>query len=319
MAFATALPLAAAVARRLRIQFPGAIYHVINRGNYWRDLFETAGAAKSFECTVGEAGTRFGWEIHAFGILRNHFHQALTTAAPNLGDGMHWLQTTFAIRFNRFRSERGHLFQGRYQSPLIENAAALVRVVDYIHLNAVQTGLVCAEPVADFRWSSLARFVKRPRPEWLSPKCWLQELGLEDTDRDWARYVEQLVALARDPEEQQKRGFDELTRSWAIGTTGWQQALAREHQLRALEQDLPRIETSMLKQERWRTVLEEELRRRDKDHDDLARWPKSAAWKAEIALILRQRTGAPYRWISESLAMGSPNALRVSVFRLGNM
>jgi REP element-mobilizing transposase RayT len=130
---------------------------------------------------MGETSTRFGWEIHAFALLRNHFHLALTTAVPNLCDGMHWLQTTFAIRFNRFRSERGHLFQGRYQSPLVENATALVRAVDYIHLNPVRAGIVCADQVADFRWSSLARFVKGPRPEWLSAKRWLQELGLEDT------------------------------------------------------------------------------------------------------------------------------------------
>ena len=134
--------LAGGVARRLRIQYPGAIYHVINRGNYRRDVFETTGAASSFEATLGEASTRFGWEVHAFSILRNHFHLALTTPIPNLGDGMHWLQTTFAVRFNRFRAERGHLFQGRYQSPLVENVAALLRVVDYIHLNPVRAGIV---------------------------------------------------------------------------------------------------------------------------------------------------------------------------------
>jgi hypothetical protein len=125
--------------------------------------------------------------------------------------------------------------------------------------------------------------------------------------------------LARDPEEQQKRGFDELTRSWAIGTTGWKQAIAREHGHRALEMDLPRAETSALKQERWRTVLEEELRRRGKDDNDLLQGPKGARWKVEIALMLRKRAGAPYRWISKTLAMGSPNSVRVSVCRLVNM
>ena len=95
------------MARRLRLQFPGAIYHLINRGNYRRDLFATVGAAKAFECALGEASTRFDWVVHAFCLLRNHYHVALTTPVPNLSDGMHWLQTTFALRFNRFRSERG--------------------------------------------------------------------------------------------------------------------------------------------------------------------------------------------------------------------
>jgi putative transposase len=169
------------MARRLRIQFPGAIHHVINRGNYRRDLFTTAGVARSFENTLGEASARYGWEIHAFGTMRNHFHLALTTPVPNLGDGMHWLQTSFAVRFNRFRSESGHLFQGRYQSPLIEDASAPVRVVDYIHLNPVRAGVVSASQAAEFRRGSLGRFVHGPRPAWLSPAGWLNEIGLEDS------------------------------------------------------------------------------------------------------------------------------------------
>jgi len=145
------------VARRLRIQFPGVIYPIINRGNYRRDLFATDGAARSFEHVLGETGARFGWKIHAFAPARNHFHLAITTPVPNLGDGMHWLQTAFALRFNRFRSESGHLFQARYQSPLIQDATALVRVVDYIHLNPVRAGMVSAHQLVGFRWGSLKR------------------------------------------------------------------------------------------------------------------------------------------------------------------
>ena len=152
------------MARRLRFQFPGAIYHLINRGNYRRDLFATPGAAKSFESTLGEACQRFDWVVHAFAAMRNHFHLAVTTRSPNLSDGMHWLQTTFALRFNRFRRESGHLFQGRYQSPLIENAAALGRVVDYIHLNPVEAGLCPAAQPAQFPWGQPVAFCPRSPP-----------------------------------------------------------------------------------------------------------------------------------------------------------
>jgi hypothetical protein len=64
---------------------------------------------------------------------------------------MHWLQGTFAVRFNRFRGERGHLYQGRYQSPVVEDAAALLRLVNYIHLNPVRAAVVPATRAADFR------------------------------------------------------------------------------------------------------------------------------------------------------------------------
>ena len=307
------------VARRLRIQFPGAIYHIINRGNYRRDLFATVGAAQAFERALGDASVRFDWQVHAFCLLRNHFHLALTTPVPNLDDGMHWLQTAFAVRFNRFRSESGHLFQGRYQSPVIEDGAALARVVDYIHLNPVRAGLVPPELVADFRWSSLARYTKGPRAQWLSPTIWLKEIGFEDSAHAWACYVTKLIARARDPQEQQERNRDDFTRTWAIGTSGWKRALAHRYGHRALELDLPSCEIRTLKEARWRTALNEELRSHCKEGVDLAREAKGAGWKIEIALLLRKRSGAPYAWIADSLAMGSPNAVRVAVCRLANM
>ena len=62
--------------RRLRFQYPGALYHIINRGNYRQDLFGTAGAAQAFEATLNEASLRYAWIIHAFAIMRNHFHLA---------------------------------------------------------------------------------------------------------------------------------------------------------------------------------------------------------------------------------------------------
>jgi len=307
--------LSAGMARRLRIQFPGATYHVFNRGNYRRDLFETAGAAYAFERALGEASVRFDWHVHAFEIMRNHFHLAMTTPTPNLDHGMHWLQTTYAVRFNRFRSESGHLFQGRYQSPLIQDAAALVRVVDYIHLNPILAGIVPADRVGDFRWSSLARFIKGPRPSWLSPRSWLPVLGLPDSREGWVRYLGYLQVLAGDPIKLKEEGL-KLCRTWAIGTDAWKRTLAREHRQRSLEQDLPRDETRELKEARWLAVLEDQLKRYGRQAAELMAAPKQARWKVEMASALRQSAGAPYRWIAESMAMGSPLAVRVAVCRL---
>ena len=92
------------MARPLRIEYPGAFYHVVNRGNYRRDLFESAGAAQAFVSTMEEACARYRWRIYAYAVMRNHFHLVLETPDPNLTDGMHWLLSTYCIRFNRFRS-----------------------------------------------------------------------------------------------------------------------------------------------------------------------------------------------------------------------
>jgi len=98
------------------VQFEGAFCHVINRGNYRRDLFETLGAAESFLVALFEAVGRFGWRLHSYILMRNHFHLALETPKPNVVDGMHWLQSSVARRFNRFGQERGHLFQAAIRS-----------------------------------------------------------------------------------------------------------------------------------------------------------------------------------------------------------
>jgi REP element-mobilizing transposase RayT len=95
--------LTAEVARQLRIQYPGALCHVINRGNYQSDVFETASAATAFTRTLAQACERHGWRLFACVLMRNHYHLALETPEPNLALGMQWLQTTFAARFNRFR------------------------------------------------------------------------------------------------------------------------------------------------------------------------------------------------------------------------
>ena len=85
------------MARPLRVEFAGGCYHVINRGNYRRDLFGQGGGAEAFERTLAEAAERFGWGVHAYVVMRNHFHLAIGLSEPNLSDGMQWLQGTWIV------------------------------------------------------------------------------------------------------------------------------------------------------------------------------------------------------------------------------
>ena len=96
-----------------RIEYPGAIYHVINRGKYRKELFLKQNTGEAFERCLFEIVDRCGWKLHAYVIMSNHYHLAVETPEPNLVVGMKWLQSTFATRFNRLRKERGHVFQGR--------------------------------------------------------------------------------------------------------------------------------------------------------------------------------------------------------------
>jgi len=206
------------MARRLRIQYEGALYHVVNRGNYRRDVFETVGAVQAFVSVLVEAVVRYGWWLHAYVVMQNHFHLAVETPRANLVEGMHWLQGTLATRFNRFRDERGHLFQGRYQSILVEDFAGLAGLVDYIHLNPVRAGIVPAEQAAAFRWSSLSRFVKGPRFDRLTAADWLAaQGGWTDSVSGWQEYQKHLQELSADSEAQKRLGFDGFSRGCVTG------------------------------------------------------------------------------------------------------
>jgi REP element-mobilizing transposase RayT len=96
--------------RSARVQYEGARYHIINRGNYRKDLFRTHKTDEAFTEVMLEACERYKWSLHAYVLMSNHYHLCLETPQANLSDGMHWLQSTFANKFSRFSGERGHVF-----------------------------------------------------------------------------------------------------------------------------------------------------------------------------------------------------------------
>lgn len=301
------------MARKLRIQFPGAIYHVVNRGNYRRDLFVSAGEAQAFLETVREAQVLMGWRIHAYVLMRNHYHLALETPEPNLVDGMHWLQSTWATRFNRFRQERGHLFQGRYQSLLIEDAAALARVVDYIHLNPVRAKIVPAEQVRHFRWSSLAGIVRGDG--WTEDRGWRGDgrFGTDDSARK--NYERSLIELGRDEAQWETLGLKNLSVGWAIGSSGWRRSLAKEFRQLALQPGLESVDVRELRESAWEGAVQAALVRAQHTEDQLSTEPHMQAWKTAIAISVRQESGAPITWLAQRLKLGAAASLRSYLFR----
>jgi putative transposase len=300
------------MARKLRVEEEGGLYHVINRGNYRQPVFGSVGAAQAFETALREATEWFGWKLHAYVLMTNHYHLALETPKPNLVDGMHWLQSTFATRFNRFRSERGHLFQGRYQALPIEDATALARVVDYIHLNPVRAGIVSVDQLAGFRWSSLRKFLKDERWPGLAGDLVMPVWGLVDNVKGWTSYEKRLRELAMDAEELKRQGFDELSKGWAIGTAGWRMALGKQLSHKELA-GVSRQEARAVREDQWQAVLDANLIALAKTSADLvALKPREAGepWRLELAAALRQ-SGAPYAWIAAKLGYPKVDSLRV--------
>ncbi len=133
------------MARPLRVEFAGAFYHVMSRGNGGGDIFLNDDDRRHWLNSMEAAAQRCGWEVHAWVLMRNHSHALIGTPEPNLVNGMRWLQQVFTQGFNRRHRRHGHVLQGRYKAQLVESSAAegyLCTAADYIHLNPARAGLV---------------------------------------------------------------------------------------------------------------------------------------------------------------------------------
>lgn len=303
------------MARKLRVQFPGALYHVVNRGNYRRDVFESAGAAQAFVTALEEATQTFGWRIHAYVVMRNHYHFVVETPKPNLVSGMHWLQSTLATRFNRYRTERGHLFQGRYHAGLIEDFRVLEHVVDYVHLNPVRAGIVPVEHVAQFRWSSLGRFMRETLFNGLVATDWLHGRFGEDSVRAWPRYLAHLGELAGNLEEQKRLGWEGFSRGWALGSAEWSRAVAKDHTQLALSPGIEAHAARALREADWNHQLDTALIALKRSREDLSTERKGSPWKVDLAVQLQRDHGAAIAWLAQNLHLGTPSAARSLICR----
>ncbi len=110
----------AGMPRRARLEFAGAVYQVLGRGDRREAIFRDDLDRETFLATLGAACARAGWRLHAYVLMDNHDHLLLETQQANLVKGMHWFQCTYTARFNRWHQLAGHLFQGRYKAVVID-------------------------------------------------------------------------------------------------------------------------------------------------------------------------------------------------------
>jgi putative transposase len=157
-----------AVARPLRIEFPGALYHVTSRGNDRAPIFLVDSDRRQFLETLGEVVGRCGWRCHAYCLMTNHYHLVVETPRANLSAGMRHVNGLYTQRFNRRHERVGHVFQGRFHAVLVERQTHFLELARYVVLNPVRAGLV--RRAEDYHWSSLrASLGFESTPPWLSP------------------------------------------------------------------------------------------------------------------------------------------------------
>ena len=300
------------MARKLRVEYDGAIYHLMSRGNGKQDIFHDAKDRKMFIKALGETCEKTGWRVHAFCLMGNHFHICVETPQPNLVTGMKWLLGTYSVRFNKRHNRVGHLFAGRYKSLIVDgsNTGYLHKVCDYIHLNPVRAKLLTQEQMlADYPWSSYPLYLLPPtqRPTWLEARPLMGEKGVQVDNTAGRRRFELLMEdrkLQEDAETIEE--YEAIRKGWFFGDDA-----NRKEVLVKLDTPSENHESHsgvMLRESQRKKawdLLQELLRKEKLSESNLKQMRKGDPVKIKLAVELRKHTTMSLKWIAEKLHMGS--------------
>jgi len=300
--------------RKPRVEFEGATYHVMCRGNRQMSVFRDGRDNEIFLDTLEEVCVRCGWRVHAFVLMGNHYHLLIETPEPNLVVGMQWLQGTYTKRFNVRHKEWGHLFQGRYKALLVDAGEYFSTVASYIHLNPARIKGYNFEQsrLENHRWSSYPGYLwLRKRPDWLCVDRVLEECGFSDSARGQKAYrfmIEKRLLemkLSNQPwlvdEVWQK-----IRRGWCFGDDSFRNEM--EERLDGVLNSAKRESFSgegirrhdEFQAERLVQQGLKALKLRDKD---LSLMKKNCPQKYAIAWLVRRNTSARPQWIKDRLQM----------------
>jgi REP element-mobilizing transposase RayT len=309
------------MARKLRIQYPGAVYHVMNRGDRREAIFEDDQDYKCFLLTLGQACQKALWQVHAYCLMLNHFHLVVETPQPTLVAGMKWLLGTYTGRFNRRHKQFGHLFSGRYKALVVDGGSNgyLKSVCDYVHLNPVRAKQIQPEqPLETFRWSSYPLYLAsaRQRPAWLRVDRLLGEWRIPKDSAAGRRVFAECLERRR---TEDKRGeFQSMERGWCVGDEEFRRQLLEqvskgpgashygEAVQEAVEVRAERLVSGRLKAMGWK-------------EKDLAARRKGDPEKVKLAAEVRAQTTMPLAWIAKRLVMGSRGYLTWLLYRQGQV
>ena len=195
--------------RPLRIEYPGAYYHVVNRGNNQENIFKNDRDREKFLEYLERATDRFSTIIHSYCLMGNHYHLLVETPEANLSLSMQWINVSYATYFNRKRDRHGHLFQGRFKAILIDADEYLKHLSRYIHLNPVRAKMVSAP--SEYLWSSYRGFIgKQKAPQFLETDRLLSSFGRnkKEAKRNYKDFVEGVdINAVENPHKQVTAGF----------------------------------------------------------------------------------------------------------------
>ncbi len=318
------------MARKPRIEYAGAIYHVMSRGDRGGAIFRDKLDYDHFLTATREVCERTGWRIHAWVLLENHFHWLLETPIANLVSGMKWFLGTYSQRFNTRHGQHGHVFQGRYKAVVIESGSGgyFEIVSTYIHLNPGRAGLLTDPGIGliQYPWSSYGQYLKTStsRPAWLRVDRVLGNLELRDDAsgrRQYAQYMEARVSALHTAagKREYKQLWDPLRHGWFVGSDTFGETLleyvkdlVNAHDRCSYGGDAVRRHDER-EAEAW---IQAGLRALNLTEADLPTLPKGHPHKCILAQVAHSRTVVSHKWLAERLHMGHPQSLSAYIKRV---
>src|SRR5262249_61874578 len=166
------------MARPLRIEFGGALYHVTSRGDRREDIYFNDSDREAWLEMLGQVSSRFNWVCHAYCQMTNHYHMVVETPEGNLAQGMRQLNGAYTQYVNRRHNRVGHVFQGRYKAILVERDSQLLELARYVVLNPVRARMV--SDAERWKWSSYGAMTGiAPRPPWLETDWLLGQFSVQ--------------------------------------------------------------------------------------------------------------------------------------------
>ena len=197
------------MARSLRVEYPGAFYHVINRGNAGDDIFKSLRDREKFLEYLQSSVERYGLKIHTYCLMTNHYHLLVETPEANLSQAIKWVNVSYAGYFNRKRQRHGHLFQGRYKAILVDADEYLKQLSRYIHLNPIRANMVTE--LCSYPFSSYPAFIDQVKaPKWLELNWLLSLFGQSrrSAAKNYREFVEKVdIAKLENPAKDISGGF----------------------------------------------------------------------------------------------------------------
>ena len=304
--------------RKLRIKYPGAMYHIISRGDRREKIFLDDVDRQDFLKTLAEACQKTNWQVHAYCLMPNHYHLVVETPEANLVAGMAWLQSTYTIRLNHRHQLFGHVLSGRYKAQLVEGSGNgyLRRACDYVHLNPVRARMLHEqERLLSYPWSSFGAYLAAPehRPGWVRVDRLLGEHGIQQDSAEGRAQFEQWMERRR-WEETDPEALQALRRGWCLGSEGFRREMLLRMEGKLGEHHSGELHRASAEAKAER-IIAEELQRQGWQEADLLARRKSDAVKLELAARLRRETTLSTKAIAARVHLGSSKAANRSLHR----